>query len=235
MSYYLIDTTKNIKDVCTFDLDNIIIDNKIDINTEMSKYLLYYKDTFAKDIFIKTPKIRLTYNWSNLKYNQLKIRITPRYEITDDFIDFIKSLEEHIKNHKYFNKKKLEFVSILNKENSNYYLKAYHQEDKTKIISDDNINKIHDFKANAEIQLVIRISHIWRKNNRFGLSCLIYQIRYYSSNDIDFFDTPRINIVNTVPNIPKQVVQPVINQTSDMKRLIINPDMLKSVKLNKIK
>jgi len=228
MSYYLIDTTKSTDD---FHHENIIIDNKLDINTETSKYLLYYNDTCAKDMFIKTPKIRLTYNWSNIKYNQLKIRITPRYQLLDNFMDFVKSLEDYIKNHKYFNKKKLEFVSILTKENDNYYLKAYHQDERTKIISDNDTNKIHDFKANSEIQLVIRLNHIWRKNKRFGLSCLIYQIRYYSYNDIDFFDTPKI-LYTPIPKPPQTQQTPIIN---DMKRLVINPDMLKSVKLNKIK
>ena len=42
MSYYLIDTTKNTDN---FNHENIIIDNKLDINTETSKYLIYYNDT----------------------------------------------------------------------------------------------------------------------------------------------------------------------------------------------
>ena len=83
MNYYLVDFDKESDD---FNMENLIIDSKIELDTNNFKYLLYYHKDTARDIYLKLPKIKLIYDWSNLKYNQLKIRITPKYEKAKDIV-----------------------------------------------------------------------------------------------------------------------------------------------------
>jgi len=116
MSYYLVDFDKFDKEANTidFDLANLIIDNKIEFGEDKFKYLVYYNTDIARDIYIKTPKIRLAYDWTNLKYSSMKIRIAPKYSKTTEFIKFIKKLEKELENNKTINKKNtLTFKSIL--------------------------------------------------------------------------------------------------------------------------
>ncbi len=234
MSYYILDFDK---DTSIFDINNIIIDNKIDYD-ESYKFFIYYNDNIPKELYIKLPKIRLTHNWTNIKYNQLKIRLTPNYNKIIEFIDFINNLENLIINHKSFNKKKLklEHNSLITKEKNINYFKTYYQEDKTKIISNikDKKIKITDFKINAEIQMVIKLSYIWQKNNKFGLSCQLYQIKYFAPPDdidIDFFDEPN-KIIKSDININK----PDIKIDQPKKPIFsVDPLLLQSVKLKSIK
>jgi hypothetical protein len=228
MSTYLIDFDKESHN---FSSDNLIIDNRIDINKDTFKYLLYYNDkNSAKEIYIKTPKIRLTYDWTNIKYSHLKIKITPKYEKTNAFIDFIKKLEEDIINKIPIKKKKLEFRSLL-EENNAHYLKTFYDENNIKITSDmkDKVYKITDFKANAEIQLVIKLSNIWQKNGAYGLSSRIYQIKYYAlpeDHNINFFD-------EEVKYVPKRIECKLeeIEKLPIKIPFMIDPKMLQSIKL----
>jgi hypothetical protein len=245
MSYYLINLEKQYE--C--EPNNIIIDNKMDIDDESSRYLIYYlEDDTPKEMYMKLPKIRLTNDWTNYKYNQLKIRITPKYEKTDKIIEIISLLEDKIKTSKPFNKKKkLEFVSILTKDTS-YYLKTFFQENKTKISSDikGKHMKITDFKNNGEIQMVLRLNHIWQKKDKFGLSSQLYQIKYFAPPDeqnINFIDKEDIPIRYMMPlditmnHLPSQTFNPLQqpNQSSVMKpMLMINSQMLQSIKLKPI-
>jgi hypothetical protein len=77
--------------------------------------------------------------------------------------------------------KNMDFSSLIRKNKQIYYLKV-DINDNIKITSDNN-NKIslNDFKINGQIELVIKLSYIWNKNNiKFGLSSHIYQIKYYN-------------------------------------------------------
>jgi len=241
MSYYLINL-ENESNIENFNIDNIIIDNKIEVDSDNYKYLLYYLDNdIPKEIYIKLPKIRLVNDWTNFKYNQLKIRITPKYEKTNRIIKIINCLEDKIKIHKFFNKKKkLEFVSVLIKETS-YYIKTFFQDNKTKVSSDikgKNI-KINDFKINGEIQMVIKINNIWQKNEKFGLSCQLYQIKYFApptEQNINFIDDDEL--VEQKNSLPLQISE-LFSNTSQVSlkqkpMLLINSQLLQSVKLKSI-
>jgi hypothetical protein len=250
MSYYLLDCDKNLDD---FTISNLIIDAKIEINKNILsvKYPLYYNNITAKEIYIKLPKLRLLYDWANLKYNQLKIRIMPKYDKTDAFIKLIKNIETHVQ--KYFNKKNLEFCSIIIKEKNIKYIKTYYQEDQTKINFENNlknkITKLTEFKKNGEIQMVIKLSNIWQKENKYGISSHLYQIKYYAppeEHDIDFFEEP-----NYIPNYIRNYLPEQINNNNNninnnnnnnnnnniaplpLSRpvMMINSELLKSIKL----
>ena len=233
MSYYLIDLEKDIE----FDFDKLIIDTKIDLENNGSKYLLFYLDkNEPKEIFVKLPKLRLTYDWKNFKYNQLKIRVTPKYEKTNKMIDFFIDLEEKIKSHKYFNKKSFEFNSLIVKEKCNY-IKTFFQENKTKISPK---MKIIDFKLNGEIEMVIRLNNIWKKDNKIGLSSQLYQIKYHPPPDeinINFIDDEieEKPIIKTQPilSLPPQISNP-LPFLQEKPKLAINPELLKSIKLKPV-
>ena len=170
MSYYLIDFgLSNIN----FNFDNLIIGRKIKSDQDNSKYYIYYQkehnDT-PKEIFIKLPRIRLIYNLANQKFNQLNIPIYPNWEQTNKFINFIQNLESNIND--CFSNKRInkEWISIINKKNSLNFIKTNVYEN-YKITSDIENKKItlNDFKINGQIDVVIKISYVWSKNNKIGL------------------------------------------------------------------
>ena len=233
MSYYLVDLDKEIN----FNFENLIIDSKIELENYGRKYLLFYLDkNEPKEVFIKLPKLRLTYDWKNFKYNQLKIRVTPKYEKTTNMINFFNDLEDKIKSHKYFNKKSLEFISLIIKEKCTY-IKTFFQENKTKISPK---MKINEFKLNGEIEMVIRLNNIWKKDNKVGLSSQLYQIKYYpppeeiNVNFIDDYEEkPKIVKTSFSSILPPQISN-FIQIPSEKPKLIINSDLLKSVKLKSV-
>ena len=190
MSYYLIDCTKTIDDL---NFDNIIIGRKLKNDSEISKYYIYYQDEphiDPKEIYIKLPRLRLIYSLANHKYSQLNIPIYPNWDLTNDFIKFIKTFESNIKD--CFIKKfpHLDFVSLINKKNLLNFIKT-NINDGVKI-TPANIT-LNDFKINGQIELVIKLSYIWNKSDaRFGLSSQLYQIKYFAPPEqlkIDFIDS----------------------------------------------
>ena len=209
MSYYLIDFSKLSND---YNFDNLIIGKKIKLDQNNCKYYIYYNikllDTISdtmNEIYIKLPKIRLLYNLANFKYNKLSIPIYPNWDLTNNFIDWIKNLENNVIECFSNNKTKREFVSIISKKNTISFLTCY-LNDTTKITSNLK-NKLknttfNDFKINGQVEIVIKLSYIWANNNKYGLSSSIYQIKYYAPPDqldinfIDFDNT--INTINTI-------------------------------------
>ena len=201
MSYYLIDFI-NINN--NFNFDNLIIGRKIKLDDIMSKYYIYYQENEIddpKEIYIKIPKLRMIYKLGNTKFNQENIPIYPNYNITNNFIKFIKDLEDNIKlcfENKLSN---FEFTSIINKKNNLNLLKT-NIDDNIKITSDNkNIKNLCDFKINGQIEIVLKLSYIWNKNNmRLGLSSYLYQIKYYSTPmdlNYNFFDLNNdLSIIN---------------------------------------
>lgn len=249
MSYHLIDFSK---ENINFSFDNIIIGKKIKIDQDSSKYYIYYQlenyDT-PKEIYLKLPKIRLIYNLSGHKYNQLSIPLYPNCDSIDNFIKFIKLFEDDIIE--CFEQKKInkEFRSIINKKNNLYFIKSYLYDDNVKITSDlKDVNTINDFKINGQIEIIIKISYIWNKQNNYGLSSQIYQIKYWGTpeqHDINFIDIePQKNFIFRkieeplpyVPlNIPKQTPLIIPNKMEQQSiKFVLNPADLKSA-INKLK
>jgi hypothetical protein len=197
-SYQLVDITK---DETMF--NNIVIGKKITTNDNMSKYYLYCQNEMSenpKEIYIRVPRLRLIYNMANQKYSMIKIPIYPNWETTEKFIEFIKNMEEEIFN--TLNKKN-EMSSLISKKNGLLLLKTKLQ-DNVKITS--NLNKdvtLNDFKINGMIELVIRISYVWMKENKMGLSSQIYQIKYFAPPeqlDINFIDEHVVSHIVKTPS-----------------------------------
>ena len=180
MSYFIIDEKTD------FDLEKIIISKPIIINDELSKIYLYYLDDIPKEIYIKTPPIRLIYNYKNLKYNQIKLPIFPIWEETTKFIKLIKKIEKHIRIS----------VSCENSIFTNSIEKNIMTTIKLNITPNIKISSkinttLEDLKINGEIEGIISMSHVWIKNNSYGLSLSLYQLHYIpkvEELDIDFFN-----------------------------------------------
>ncbi len=199
MSYYLLDFNNKIND---YNFDNIIIGKKIKLDQESSKYYIYYQNDQSdtpKEIYIRLPKLRLIYGLANYKYNQLNIPIYPNWDLTNSFVDFIQTLESSIEE--CFNGKKIqkEFISLISKRNFINFIKA-NINDNVKITSNignhENIT-LNDFKINGQIEVVIKISYIWCKNNKIGLSSQLYQIKYWAPPE-----QLNINFIDPEPYIP---------------------------------
>lgn len=209
MSFYLLDFLSS---KVNFNFDNLIIGKKIKLDNNNSKYYIYYQpeNEEPKEIYIRLPRLRLIYNMSNLKYNQLSIPIYPNWEQTNVFVNFIKQLESDIKS--CFSNRNIEWKSILNKKKSLNFIKTSTY-DNYKITSNtENKNiTLNDFQINGQIDLVIKISNIWIKNNRFGLSSQLYQIKYLAPPEqlnINFIDTEeKKEIINTQEILIKPVIK----------------------------
>ena len=210
-SYQLVDITKE-----ETIFNNIVIGKKISTNDNIAKYYLYCQNEMSevpKEIYIRVPRLRLIYNMANQKYSMIKIPIYPNWETTDKFVDFIKNMEEEIFN--TLNKKN-ETSSLISKKNGLLLLKTK-LPDNVKITS--NLNKevsLNDFKINGMIELVIRISCVWVKENKMGLSSQIYQIKYFAPPeqlDINFIDEP---IPSQVVKIPSFQGPPIHNMPSSI-------------------
>ena len=237
MSYYLIDFGSSKVD---FNFDNLIIGKKIKSDNDNSKYYIYYQpeNEIPKEIYIRLPRLRLIYNMSNSKYNQLSIPIYPNWEQTNNFVNFIQQLESDIKS--CFSNKNNEWISILNKKNSLNFIKTSMYEN-FKITSDIENKKIslNDFQINGQIDVVIKISNIWNKNNKIGLSSQLYQIKYLAPPEqleINFIDPEkRKDIINTQEILIKPVIKTdEIKVLSHQIKIIPNVKDLKQA-INKLK
>ena len=188
MSYYILTQSDN--------LENIVIGNKLKSDEVYSKYYMYYLvDNELRDIYIKTPKLRLIYPLNNLKYNQISLLLYPEHDINTEFIDFIKKIETYVKE--LFSKKK-EFISLLQYKNKMTYLKAT-LNNAVKITSNTNtLTTLEDFKVNSQIELIIKLNYIWMNNEKFGISSLIYQIGYYGTLEQLNLDLLNINVLKPI-------------------------------------
>lgn len=240
MSYFLIDFDSDKQ----YDFEDFIIDEKITISDDSNKHLIFYDKNNAKEVYLKIPRIRLTYDWTNIKYNSIKLRLTPKYSKINNFINFVYDFEDFIVDCKTVKKKNFDFVSILEKEKDIFYLKTFLNENKILITSDlEKKIKFTDFKNNGEIQLILKISGIWKKNNRYGLSTQIYQIKYYAPPDdlnIDMIDINENK--NTKENKPNQKKEKydcdseIIKTTNNYIKpsFGLDPQMLQSIKLKRV-
>jgi hypothetical protein len=132
--------------------------------------------------------------------------------LLQSFINFIKEFEENISTcikNKY---PYLEISSILIKNTTNNILSLkININDKIKISSTHTPIQIKDFNINNEIEFVMKINFIWVKDNKFGINCNIYQIKYYASIqelNIDLLDTnntTNLNITLSSTNMPSTI------------------------------
>lgn len=228
MSYYLIDFEKD------FDFNKIIIGDKIQMNDNVNRYYIYYLDDKPKEIYIKIPVIRLLYNYQTMKYNQIKLPIFPIWEKTSLFLTFIKKLEKHLKRN-------------INTESTLYScIESYNDLKQLKInVSKtlkikSNIENItfNDFKQSAEIEVIIKIPHIFEKDGNLGLSITAYQIKYSPPGDIDFWDDEPIYYkpIKQEQSIIPQQLTPIIPKPTNIKSVIPSQkDLLKAIsKLKKV-
>jgi hypothetical protein len=221
MSHYLLDFTIKSNN---FDFDNLIIGRKIKLEEKKSsKYYIYYQPELSenpKEIYIRLPILRLIYNLNNYKFNQINIPIYPNWELTNKFVEFIKQLETDIQGcfiNKNINK---EFVSIISKKNGINFIKTY-IDDNIKLSSnlkEKNIT-LNDFKITGQIDIVIKLSYIWSKSQKIGLSSHIYQIKYLAPPEqlnIDFIDSDCAEITSK-PIIQKYIPKPIqpLNNVDD--------------------
>ena len=217
MSYYLIDFGSS---KVNFNFDNLIIGKKIKLDNNNSKYFIYHQqeNEDPKEIYIRLPRLRLIYNMSNSKFNQLNIPIYPNWEQTNNFINFIKQLESDIES--CFSNKNKEWISILNKKNSlNFFKTSIYENFKITSNIENKKLSLNDFHINGQIDIVIKISHIWNKNNKIGLSSQLYQIKYLAPPEqleINFIDPEKKKeIINT----EEILIKPVIKTDENIKVL----------------
>lgn len=224
MSFHIIDFTSDNRD---FNFDNVIIGRKIKINGNLSKYYVYYQGDNQPnpcEIYIKLPRLRLIYSLGNHKYDQIKVPIYPNWDATNEFISFIHKLEEDTKTCFSSRFPNLEFVSLISKKNAISFIKTNIYE-KVKITSDINKSNVtlNDFKINGQIEMVIKISYIWNKDEiKFGFSSNLYQIKYYGPPeqlDVDFIDpeSPKITdpMTSRKTHIPPPPPLPNITQNEN--------------------
>ncbi len=229
MSYMLIDCNNN-----DIDFNNIIIGKKIKSDENNSKHYIYYKNDIdqPKEMYLRIPSTRLIYSLANHKYNQIKIPIYPNWEKTNNFVKYIKQFENNIIE--YFKNKNIEFEfsSLLSKTNMIQFIKVNLPE-KLKITSSIDTNmKLEDLKINGMIEMIVKISYVWIRNDdniiKIGLSSQLYQIKYNEQPeqlDLDFIDNKKKEIKPEV--IKKDIVKteepiriPVQMQLPSQPRLI---------------
>lgn len=209
MSYHLINFDNQ---ETNFDFENFIIGRKIPIDDDLSKYYIYYQDdenTAPKEIYLKVPILRLIYSLSNLKYNQINIPVYPKWSKTARFVDWIESFENNIIE--CFSNKKInkEFISLISKKKLLNFLKiglGITPEYKITSTFKENLT-LSDFKINSQIQMILKINHIWQKGSKMGLSSQLYQINYIATPEqqgINFLDDekPFIKNMPIIKNIP---------------------------------
>ena len=220
MSYYILTQSD--------DLEDIVIGNKLKSDEVYSKYYMYYLvDNDLRDIYIKTPKLRLIYPLNNLKYNQISLLLYPEHNINTEFINFIKKIETYVKE--LFSKKK-EFISLIQYKNKMTYLKAT-LNNSVKITSNTNTpTTLDDFKINSQIELIIKISYIWMNNEKFGISSLIYQIGYYGTLEQLNLDLLNINVLKTTTKSTIPIITDVINKQTKTSLIPSEHDLVNMIK-----
>ena len=142
-----------------------------------------------------------------------------------------------------FSNKKInkEWTSIINKKNTLNFIKTsiYENYKITSDIENKNVS-FDDFKLNGQIDVVIKLSYIWCKNNKMGLSSQLYQLKYFAPPDqldINFIDPeePKKQITIPAGASPFLPPFPFINQfKNNEENNQINPEelALKSFKLS---
>ena len=132
---------------------------------------------------------------------------------------------------------------MINKKNLLSFIKA-NINDNIKITSNVESKNItlSDFKINGQIDMVIKLSYIWAKSNKIGLSSQIYQIKYLAPPEqlnINFIDpeipTKPFISIPPAPQLPHMYPTPFgsIN-TEDILLKSSNTELPPQIKLKMI-
>jgi hypothetical protein len=209
MSYYFINKEKDIN------LNNIIIGEEVMINENIKKIYIYYLDDSPKELMFNLPRTRLIYNFKNQKFDQVKIPIYPIWDKTNNFIKFFKKFEKFIKTKINLSK---DFSYCLEKKDKIYTLKM-------NIYPNININSqiktsLSEFKVNSEIEGIISVPYVWIKNDTWGLSLNVYQLKYI----------PKIEEVNInfYDDITEEPIKKIINNNKEISKGI-NKEISKGI------
>ena len=236
MSYHLIDFSNKNPD---FNFDNMIIGRKIaNQSNESMKYYIYYNEPNSeqnspKELYIRLPKLRLIYGMGNNKYNMIKIPIYPNWDVTNNFIEFIKNLETMIEE--CFNNKKItkEFSSLISKKNNIFFIKT-NLTDNVKITSQDIPSlDMNDFKINGMIEMVIKVSYVWVNGEKMGLSSQLHQIKYYPPPEqiqYDFIDM-KPQIQKSLIIKPQIIIEPKVLEEQSSSAKFIQQNLPPQIKI----
>jgi hypothetical protein len=203
------------------------------INDTTNRYYIYYLDDKPKEIYIKIPSIRLLYNYNSMKYSQIKLPIFPLWEKTSLFLNFIKKLERYLK-------KNIISDSVLHSCIENYNdikeIKVNIPKDLKIKSSIDNLT-FNDFKKSGEIEMIIKIPHIFEKNQSLGLSVNAYQVKYLPPGEIDFWDDEPIKIIKQpiINHMPLQITTTIPKPSNLVSVIPSQKDLLNAIaKLKKV-
>jgi len=214
MSYYIYDFKND------FDFDKLIITKQIKIDNNIFRYNLYYLDDVPKDLFIKLPSIRLIYNYTNLKYPQIKLPLFPQYDKVLNFLSFLKKIQKNIKE-------KLEINKI--------FTNSIDKKDNLKLIKLNIFSNFKDLKTNGELNGFVNISHIWENEKSYGLSLALSKFNY--TPKVENFDNIFIDDIDyKINTIPKKVITKNEENIPICTSFKISPNLLMCAinKLNKI-
>ena len=195
MSYYILNINEDI------DFNNIIIGKEVKISDNISKIYLYWHDTKPKDIYIKTPSLRIIHNFKHLKFNQIKMPIYPLWDLNENLLTFFKKLEKYLQQKIKINKP---YTSILEKTDKITTLKIN--------VSSNNKIKIDNYKINSELECVISLPWIWIKEDSWGLSLYGYQFKYIpqiEDEQINFYPDNLNNLNKSISenNLNKNTIE----------------------------
>ena len=181
MSYCLLDKT--------ISLDNLKIDSDYKLDDGSYRRFLYITNSSEKlcGLLIKTSRLRLIYNLNLNNYNSTKLPLYPYFSETKDFVKTIKSIERRIK--KRF-KDCGEFVSILNLKKDNLKTIKLNFKKDIKFKSVLGELDVKQLKQDGQLKLLLKIPYIWFRNDKFGISLIVEQGKYYPSPfdlEVDFW------------------------------------------------
>jgi len=173
----------------TISLENIKIDSMFKLENGSKRSFLYIINSKEKLclLFIKTSRLRLIYDLKLSEYGTAKLPLYPYFKETKAFVKIIKALEKKIKKHF---QGKGEFVSCLNlKKNSLKTIKLNFKKNLfiKSVLGNVSIN---DVNQDGQLKLMIKIPYVWFRDDKYGLSLIVEQAKYYPSPtdlEIDFW------------------------------------------------
>lgn len=173
----------------TISLENIKIDSMFKLENGSKRSFLYIINSKEKLclLFIKTSRLRLIYDLKLSEYGTAKLPMYPYFKETKAFVKIIKALEKKIKKHF---QGKGEFVSCLNlKKNSLKTIKLNFKKNLfiKSVLGNVSIN---DVNQDGQLKLMIKIPYVWFRDDKYGLSLIVEQAKYYPSPtdlEIDFW------------------------------------------------
>lgn len=166
--------------------EDLLIGKKI-IGDTSNKYYLYLEKDIPINIIIKSPPIRLIYDYNNQIYNTINIPLYPEYDKMKTFCNLVSTLEKKVKSLLGKLDDKIKWIPTIKKINHIKNIKtnlSIREKKNFKIISDKNIKSIKDMKSTGSVELVMHFSHVWVTDTKAGIYNDICQIKYSSPDSI---------------------------------------------------